>query len=171
MGAMRFAAKGDRAHGALLQMSAAFAVRAAVPADAAVIARLSAQLGYPAEATVFEARLRRLLDSPLHAVLVAAGKPAPAKAGDALAGLVGLEHRITLESGERAEIVGLVVDAAARRAGVGRALVAAAEAWTRGRGLDTLFLRSNVVRPEAHAFYPGLGFARTKTQHVYSKRV
>lgn len=63
-----------------------------------------------------------------------------------------------------------MVDAGARRSGVGRALVAVAEQWTRERGLDTLFLRSNIVRPEAHAFYPGLGFARTKTQHVYSKR-
>ncbi len=152
-------------------MSAAFAIRSATVADAAEIARLSAQLGYPADVAVFEARLRQLLDSSLHAVLVAAAEPASAKAGGTLAGLIGLEQRITLENGERAEIVGLVVDAAARRGGVGRALVAAAERWTRGRGLDELFLRSNVVRPEAHAFYPGLGFARTKTQHVYSKRV
>jgi GNAT superfamily N-acetyltransferase len=149
----------------------AFAIRDAVPADAAELARLSAQLGYPADVAVFAARLRRLLDSPLHAVMVAAREPVPATADGALSGLIGLEHRITLENDERAEIVGLVVDAATRRAGVGRALVAAAEQWTRRRGLDTLFLRSNVVRPEAHAFYPGLGFDRTKTQHVYAKRV
>ncbi|HVI57811.1 MAG TPA: GNAT family N-acetyltransferase [Luteimonas sp.] len=152
-------------------MSDAFAVRTATLDDAAEIARLSAQLGYPADVAVFEARLRRLLASPLHAVLVAGGEPASAKAAGGLAGLIGLEQRITLENGERVEIVGLVVDAAARRGGVGRALVAAAERWTRERGLDTLFLRSNVVRPEAHAFYPGLGFDRSKTQHVYSKRV
>lgn len=145
-------------------MNTAFAIRDATLADTAEIARLSAQLGYPADVAAFEARLRRLLDSPLHAVLVAAG-------GTRLAGLIGLEHRITLESGERVEIVALVVDTAARRSGVGRALVAVAERWARERGLDTLFLRSNVVRPEAHAFYPDLGFARTKTQHVYGKRI
>lgn len=145
-------------------MNTAFAIRDATLADTTEIARLSAQLGYPADVAAFEARLRRLLDSPLHAVLVAAG-------GTGLAGLIGLEHRITLESGERVEIVALVVDIAARRSGVGRALVAVAERWARERGLDTLFLRSNVVRPEAHAFYPDLGFARTKTQHVYGKRV
>ena len=32
-----------------------------------------------------------------------------------------------------------------------------------------VFLRSNVARPEAHAFYPALGFERSKTQHVYRK--
>ena len=145
-------------------MNTAFAIRDATLADTTEIARLSAQLGYPADVVAFEARLRRLLDSPLHTVLVAAG-------GTGLAGLIGLEHRITLESGERVEIVALVVDIAARRSGVGRALVAVAERWARERGLDTLFLRSNVVRPEAHAFYPDLGFARTKTQHVYGKRI
>jgi GNAT superfamily N-acetyltransferase len=146
------------------EAGAAPAIRTAALADAAEIARLSAQLGYPAGVAVFEARLRRLLDSPLHAVLVAQGD-------GALAGLAGLEQRLTLENGERVEIVGLVVDADARRQGVGRALVAAAEQWTRARGLDEMFLRSNVVRPEAHAFYEGLGFTRTKTQHAYLRRL
>ena len=71
--------------------------------------------------------------------------------------------------GDKAEVVGLVVDADARRAGAGRRLVAAAEDWARAQGMGELFLRSNVVRPEAHAFYPALGFERSKTQHVYRK--
>lgn len=140
-------------------------IRSATPHDAPGIARLSAQLGYPADDAVFAGRLRRLLPLPTHAVLVA-------QAPDGhLAGFVGLEQRLTIEAGDRVEIVGLVVDAGARRVGTGRALVAAAEDWTRARGLDTLFLRSNVVRPEAHPFYLGLGFVRTKTQHAYLKRL
>jgi N-acetylglutamate synthase-like GNAT family acetyltransferase len=138
-------------------------IRGATLADAAEIARLSAQLGYPAEVAVFAGRLERLLPLATHAVLVCEG-------GDGrLAGFVGLEQRLMIESGDKAEIVGLVVDAAARRAGAGRRLVAAAEDWARARGLRELFLRSNVVRPEAHAFYPALGFERNKTQHVYRK--
>lgn len=140
-------------------------IREATIADAAGIARLSAQLGYAADVAVFEDRLRRIAAMPTHAVLVcedAAGR---------LAGFVGLEQRLMIESGDRVEIVGLAVDAEARRTGAGRALVAAAEAWTRARGIDTLFLRSNVVRPEAHAFYPALGFALAKTQHAYAKQV
>ncbi len=140
-------------------------IRSARLDDAPEIARLSAQLGYPAEAGIFAGRLRRLLPRDTHALLVAEG-------GDGrLAGFIGLEQRLMIESGERVEIVGLVVDADARRGGIGRALVAAAEAWTRARGVDALFLRSNVVRPEAHPFYQGLGFARIKTQHAYLKRV
>lgn len=137
--------------------------RGAAVGDAAEISRLSAQLGYPADVAVFARRLAVLLHSPKHAVLVA-------DAGDArLHGFVGVEHRLMLEMGERFEIVGLVVDAAARRGGVGRALVAAAEHWSRAQGMNEIFLRSNVVRPEAHQFYENLGYARTKTQHVYLK--
>jgi GNAT superfamily N-acetyltransferase len=140
-------------------------IRSATVDDAPEIARLSAQLGYPDDVAVFEARLRRVLPLPTHAVLVC-------ERGDGrLGGFVGLEHRLMIESGERVEIVGLVVDAQARRGGIGRAMIAAAEAWTRARGLDALYLRSNVLRPEAHPFYEGLGFLRTKTQHAYLKRV
>ena len=76
-----------------------------------------------------------------------------------------------LEMGERVEIVGLVVDSVARRSGVGRALVAAAEHWARSRGIDEVFVRSNVVRPESHPFYERIGYLLSKTQHVYRKRL
>lgn len=55
------------------------------------------------------------------------------------------------------------------RNGVGRALVASAEAWALGNGFSSIGVRSNVARVESHPFYERLGFARTKTQHVYSK--
>lgn len=138
-------------------------IRAANIGDAADIARLSAQLGYPADVAVFADRLERLLPLPTHALLVCEGDDGR------LAGFIGLEQRLTVEAGDEAEVVGLVVDADARRTGTGRKLIAAAEDWARARGLRELFLRSNIVRPEAHAFYPALGFERSKTQHVYRK--
>src|SRR5688500_16815606 len=122
-------------------------IRSVAIADALEIARLSAQLGYPSDTSVFAQRIAALMDSPKHAVLVA-------DAGDAgLHGFVGIEHRLMLEMGERIEIVGLVVDVLARRSGIGRALVAAAEHWARSRGIDEVFVRSNVVRPESRPFY------------------
>ena len=140
-------------------------IRPATVDDAAQVARLSAQLGYPADVATFTARLRAIAARDTHAVLVR-------EADDGrLLGFVGLEHRLGIESGELAEIVGLVVDADARRTGTGRALVAAAEAWARDRGLGVLYLRSNIVRTEAHDFYPALGFERSKTQHAYRKRL
>jgi GNAT superfamily N-acetyltransferase len=140
-------------------------IRPATAGDAAELARLSAQLGYPAGVADVARRLARLLNSPTSSVLVA-----DAAAGR-LHGFVGVERRTTIESGERVEITGLVVDAQLRRGGVGRTLVAAAEAWARQAGVHEIFLRSNVSRSEAHAFYPSLGYAVIKTQHAYAKRL
>ena len=69
------------------------------------------------------------------------------------------------------EIRLLVVDAAARRSGLGRALVTVGEQWAAQHGLHTMVVRSNVVRPESHMFYEGIGYQRTATSHVYHKQV
>ena len=133
--------------------------------DAAELARLSAQLGYPQSADAFERRLRRLLISADHPVIVAADDDAR------LLGFVALEHRLMLETGERVEIVGLVVDDAARRRGIGQSLVGAALDWAREIGVAEVMVRSNVAREASHPFYEGAGFERIKSQHVYLKRV
>ena len=75
-----------------------------------------------------------------------------------------------MQTADRAELIGLVVDSAARRRGLGRALVDAAEQWARSRGLTTVKVRSNVTRELSHPFYEALGYVREKTQHSYRKR-
>lgn len=47
--------------------------------------------------------------------------------------------------------------------------MASAEGWALSSGFSSIRVRSNVTRAESHPFYERLGFARTKTQHVYSK--
>ena len=81
------------------------------------------------------------------------------------------EERQILAIGRVCEIVGLVVDEAHRGAGVARRLVEAVERWAIARGLEQVSLRSNVVRPESHAFYEKVGYTRFKTQHAYRKRL
>jgi GNAT superfamily N-acetyltransferase len=90
--------------------------------------------------------------------------------GGELLGLLHAQHMDRIISDPYAEILHLVVSQRARRGGVGRALVAQAQAWARQRGLGRLRVRSNVVRDEAHDFYLALGFERLKTQHVYLLR-
>jgi diamine N-acetyltransferase len=138
-------------------------LRRAAIGDAAEIARLSGQLGYASHPAEIGDRVGRLLTREGQLVLVA---PAP---DGRLLGWIAAERRLLLESGERAEIVGLVVDGAARRRGIGAALVAAAERWAAAQGQRTVFVRSNVVRAESHPFYESLGYARRKTQHAYAK--
>jgi len=140
------------------------ALRRARADDGAEMARLSAQLGYPLSVAEMTRRLTVLSTNERHYVAVAA-------VGERLLGWMHVEHRSSLEGGERAELMGLVVDSGARRLGLGRALVDAAEKWARDRGLPSLTVRSNAARELSHPFYEALGYTREKTQHVYKKTI
>ncbi len=135
-------------------------------ADAPRLTGLLAQLGYPSEAGAVTSRLAGILNSATQQVLVAV------PAGESrIDGYIGLERRLTLHEDEHAEITELVVDAGARRSGLGRTLVTAGEQWALRHGLHTIVVRSNVVRPESHLFYAGIGYQRATTSHTYRKKV
>lgn len=140
-----------------------FAIRHAEAPDAEAIARLNTQLGYPVDAATITRRLEKLLQRPTHAVFVACDEDG------VVHGFIALEQRLLLCSGEWVEIVALAVDEAQRRHGAGRALVMAGELWAHKRGVDYVFLRSNVLRAESHPFYEHLGYDRTKTQYAYAR--
>lgn len=145
----------------------AFEVRSMETVDLARASELSAQLGYAHGGDALATRFARICASPTDALLVAAPTD-PASRG-AVLGWLHVQERCLLEAPPFAEIAGLVVDAASRRAGAGRALVTAAVEWASARGLGRVVVRSNVVRDAAHAFYPSVGFALAKTQHVYER--
>jgi GNAT superfamily N-acetyltransferase len=142
---------------------ASVVIRDARHDDAGELARLCTLLAYPVDGDQMAERLACLLGSPAHAVMVAA----TADDDSVLFGLAAAEWRLMIKFGHRAEITALIVDPRARRLGVGQRLVDAACAWIRDRGGNDVFVRSNIVRPESHAFYPSTGFALAKTQHVY----
>jgi GNAT superfamily N-acetyltransferase len=137
-------------------------LRRARLSDAPEMARLAGQLGYPMTVAEMAQRLAVLLPNERHCIVVAAS-------GERLLGRMHVEHRSSIEAGDRAEIMGLVVDSSARRRGVGRERVEHPEAWAASRGLAALTVRSNAARELSHPFYAALGYSRDKTQHVYSK--
>ena len=146
-------------------MDLSLQIRDATPADSDEIARLSTELGYPVTGSEISARISAIQKTDGRYIAVACGSQST------LLGWVAAEHRLLLESGERVEIVGLVVDSNVRRTGIGNALVSAVESWTTARGISQVFVRSNVARTAAHHFYRELGYERSKTQHAYAKNV
>ena len=138
-------------------------IRRAQSSDASEMARLAAELGYPMPPEEMRRRLERLLSDARHYVVVAA------IGSERLSGWTHVEHRSSLEGGERAELMGLVVDTTARRSGIGSQLVDAAENWALSKSLQELTVRSNTARELSHSFYLALGYRRIKAQHVYSK--
>ena len=138
-------------------------LRSATLSDAAAIAALNGELGYPTTAGEMAPRLASLLDVSGQAVLVAADD------GGVIA-WVQVSVVATIESGAFAEVRGLVVTAAHRSRGIGARLVEAAEGWARERGLTRIRVRSNVNRERTHAFYERLGYRTAKSQKVFDKR-
>ena len=130
-------------------------VREATIEDAAAIAPLLDQLGYPSAAEQVAARLSRLAHSSADALWVAEEE-------GLVVGLAGIHVSNSLEhDASVAKLSELVVDERRRRAGIGAALVEAAEREARSRGCGILFLTTAERRAEAHAFYRRLGFEET----------
>jgi len=138
-------------------------IRRATERDADAVARLACHLGYPADTDTMRNRIRTVAASSGDLLLVAADS------SDTAIGWLHAHAAQLIESGFRVEILGLVVSPVARRAGIGRALVAESERWAAGIGAEAVVVRSNVQREESHAFYPALGYHVTKTQLVYRK--
>jgi GNAT superfamily N-acetyltransferase len=140
-------------------------VRDFAAADADAVAHLLDQLGYPvAHVGIVIDRAQRLMSDPAHALLVAEWHHA----------VVGLLHlaRVSLIASEGyVEVHALVVDEPARGHGVGAALLAAAEAWTRQHGGGRLRVRSGAHRERAHRFYAANGYPAVKLAKVFEKRV
>lgn len=139
-------------------MPGAPTIRPAAPADAARLALLSAELGYPVAEETMLRRLEAALRAPDEAVLVA-GNPATA--------FIHLRLVSSLTFPLETEIEALVVAEAERGRGIGSALLAAAVSFARERGCARVRVRSQVFRDRAHAFYEREGFSRVKTQHVF----
>jgi GNAT superfamily N-acetyltransferase len=138
-------------------------IRPATAADAPALALLAGELNYPSSAEEIRGRLAAIGANPEHCVLVAeipVGR---------IAGMIDLFVLRTMEADARAEVAGLVVEAASRSAGVGRALLERGEQWARTMGCRRVTLRSNVIRERAHAFYLRAGYTHIKTQKAFRK--
>jgi GNAT superfamily N-acetyltransferase len=133
--------------------------------DAAAVADLSTQLGYPSSEAEIADRFGALKDRRDACVLVGE------ESKGAIVGWIHMQITESLESGARAEIWGLVVAEPARGTGVGRALVEAGERWALSSGLQVIVVRSNTIRVEAHRFYEHLGYQVIKTQKAFRKQL
>jgi GNAT superfamily N-acetyltransferase len=129
-------------------------IRDATPADAAAIAALIGELGYPTAAAHDVARRIELLSVQR--------EPPLAAEADGLAGVLTWHVTPVLHrAGPVGRVTMLVVASAWRGRGVGRALVEAAEVRMWALGCAMIEVTSNLRREDAHAFYDKLGFERT----------
>ncbi len=138
-------------------------VRPATKSDAASIAKLAGELGYPSTADEIARRMSSLELASQHGVFVAATSP------EEVIGWAHVSVNHLIESEMRAELNGLVVGEGHRSLGAGAQLLQEAERWARERGCHTLNVRSNVMRSRAHHFYEKMGYENYKTQKAFRK--
>jgi ribosomal protein S18 acetylase RimI-like enzyme len=138
-------------------------IRPMTEADADAVAQLSGELGYPSDPKAVRRRIRSV--DPADLLIVAVNE------ADVPLGFIQGRMTRTVEAEARVHIVGLVVSSKARRAGVGRRLIAEVEHWAAITDAEMVVVKSNTARAEAHEFYPAAGYEKLKTQAVYVKRL
>ncbi len=137
-------------------------IRDAHAGDAAALAVLLAELGYPDDVERVAARVEEFdRDSPS---LILVAEDEDAIVGLASATLIPLLH----EDGRWCRLSALVVADRVRRSGVGRTLVAALEERARASGCHYLEVTTG-ERPDreaAHAFYVALGLEQVSKRYL-----
>ena len=137
-------------------------IRLATQKDAARIAELSGQLGYPVTQQEIAQRMKRISPAARYAVFVA-------ESGKTVTGWLQVSVTPLLEVPLRAEVNGLVVDENQRSQGAGAQLLETAERWAKTKGCKCMSVRSNIIRKRAHAFYLRNGYEHYKTQKAFRK--
>ena len=134
-------------------------IRLAADSDAPALGDLLGHLGYPADAVELPERLERLRTAGDEAFV--------AVTGGVVVGLATVHSRAVLHSARLvAQLTALVVPPSARGRGIGRALVARAEAWARDHGAERLVVTTALHRADAPRFYERLGFDHTGRRYV-----
>jgi len=135
------------------------ALRPATPADAARIAELFTEEGYPAGASAVESRLARF-DGPDSQVIVADHD------GEIL-GFIALHVIARFEHDDAfVRIVALVVDPGVRDRGIGRVLMAEAERIGRERSAAFVEVTAGHHRPAARHLYDSLAYDPSLTAYL-----
>jgi GNAT superfamily N-acetyltransferase len=139
-------------------------VRGLRPSDAEIATELLRQLGYHVAQSELAARIAQLSTADGHYAAVVDD-------GQKISGLMHVYERPALEKPRAAVVQSLVVEERARKTGVGRLLMGAAEVWARERGLHYVVLHTRIDRGDAHAFYERIGYTRVATAHLMSKQL
>ncbi len=137
-------------------------LRPAQASDAAAIAALFTDEGYPAGPSDIVARLGHFG--------TAASQVIVAEHDEAILGFIAIHAFARFEHDDKiVRILALVVDAGARERGVGRALIGEAERVGRELGAAFIELTAGHHRPEARHLYESLGYDSTVTAYLRKK--
>ena len=135
-------------------------IRPAEMTDAAALAELMGELGYPSRTSEMEMRLESIFKQPHYRTFVAVidGK---------VRGMVGTCCLYSHEHNNLGgRILALVVSRSVRGRGIGGALIHAAENDFVTRNIRRLAINTRMTREDAHRFYEHLGYVKNGFRFV-----
>jgi len=137
-----------------------FIIRDATLTDAPALAALMCELGYKTTPAEMRRRLKSILCDDNYRTLLA-------EVDGKVCGMIGaLAHASYEHNDPSGRILALVTLSAARRRGIGRALIATAEKDFAQRGIRRVALDTRFSREDAHNFYELLGYERNGWRFV-----
>jgi aminoglycoside 6'-N-acetyltransferase I len=143
-------------------------VRRLEPADAAEYVRMRHALWPHADVIELAAETPKMLADPDQVVFVVA------RAEGGLLGFVEADIRAFANGVDEqpcAFVEGWWVDPDTRRAGIGRALIAAVEQWARERGFKELGSDADIDNLQSHRAHAALGFEERERVVCFRKRL
>ena len=136
------------------KMTADISVRRPEKADAAALAELMTQLGYPTRTSEMEMRMETIGADKNYVTFVAVSE-------GKVCGMIGTAASYSYEhNNPGAKIMALVVSDQMRGRGVGRALIAAAENDLAQRNIRRVAVNTHFRRTDAHEFYEKNGYTK-----------
>lgn len=140
-------------------------IRDAESNDALEVAVMMCELDYETKRTEMETRLKLILSNQAY-------KTFGAVMDGCVCGMIGTLTYPSYEHDDPSgRILALVTLSAARRRGIGRALIATAEKDFAQRGIRRVALDTRLTREDAHKFYESLGYQRNGWRFVKQLRV
>ena len=140
-------------------------IRPACLEDAERISILCGQLGYSATCEDIRHRLYFLQQDHTHIIYVAS------LTNNFVMGWVHAHKSHLIIVSPQVLICGLVVDIHYRRRGIARLLMQQVEEWSLIHNCQTICLRSNIIRQNAHNFYKNIGYKNTKHSLEFCKNL
>lgn len=130
------------------------AIRPAEIADAAALAELMTQLGYPTRTSEMEMRMEAICADKNYTTFVAVSE-------GQVCGMIGTRISYSFEHNSAGgAILALVVSEKIRGNGVGHGLITAAEKDFAQRNIRRVAVYTHFRRTEAHEFYEKLGYTK-----------
>jgi ribosomal protein S18 acetylase RimI-like enzyme len=135
-------------------------IRDAQPSDAAALAGLMGELGYPTSEADMRLRLEQIATDERYRAFVAVQETQ-------VCGMIGTFACYSFEHNDPGgRILALVVASDSRRSGIARRLMAAAEQDFAERKITRIAVNTRFERSDAHQFYEALGYQRNGFRFV-----